>query len=41
MSEKSKFLCLASGVLGLLRLGVVIQTPGANAAEEQDSGSKE
>ena len=37
MREKSSFLCLASRVLGLLFLGVVIQTPGANAAQEQDS----
>ena len=37
MSEKNGFLCLVSGVLGLLLLGVGIQTPGANAAQEQDS----
>jgi hypothetical protein len=36
MSEKNRFLCLASGVVGLLLLGVGIQTPGANAAQEKD-----
>jgi tripartite-type tricarboxylate transporter receptor subunit TctC len=37
MSEKNRFLCLALGVVGLLLLGVGIQTPGANAAQEKDS----
>ena len=35
MSEKTRFLCLTSGVLGLL-LELGIQTPRANAAQEQD-----
>ena len=35
MSEKTRFLCLASGVLVLLS-EVGIQTPRANAAQEQD-----
>jgi tripartite-type tricarboxylate transporter receptor subunit TctC len=39
MSEMNRFLCLALGVVGLLLLGEVIQTPGANAAQEKDSFS--
>jgi tripartite-type tricarboxylate transporter receptor subunit TctC len=37
MKEKNRFVCLALGPLGLLLLGVGIQTPAANAAQEQDS----
>jgi hypothetical protein len=37
MSEKNRFLCLALAVVGLLLLGVGIQTPRANAAQEKDS----
>jgi tripartite-type tricarboxylate transporter receptor subunit TctC len=37
MREWNRFVCLALGLLVLLLLGVGIQTPAANAAQEQDS----
>jgi tripartite-type tricarboxylate transporter receptor subunit TctC len=37
MRERTRFACLALGLLGLLLLAVGIQSPAANAAQEQDS----
>jgi tripartite-type tricarboxylate transporter receptor subunit TctC len=37
MRKRDRFACLALGLLGLLLSRVAIQTPAANAAQEQDS----